>query len=420
MSDFFQNGSITTIHNLSHRSTQSIEEELQEWSRIRPMALVLPCLYSELEGPALSRIVQELSSAQYISQIIIGLDRANERQFRHAQEYFSQLPQEHRILWNDGPRMSELSRSLAQYGLAPNQHGKGRNVWNCFGYFLASGSCEVLALHDCDILDYNRALVARLFYPMANPSFTFSFSKGYYYRASAHKLNGRVTRLLVTPLIRALKSIVPQSAYLEYLDSFRYPLAGEFSLHRELVYLLRIPSDWGLEISVLSEVFREFSPRRVCQIDIADAYDHKHQPVSGQNASGGLSRMSTDIAKAIFRNLAADGVVFTPEVFHTLRASYYREALDFVERYHCDATANAIPLDRHREESTVETFLSSIIRAGNEFLNNPSATPFMASWARVKSALPGIYDELLRIVELDRSGQPLTLVTHNQNTTIEP
>ena len=72
-------------------------------------------------------------------------------------------------------------------------------------------------------------MLARLFYPVAHPAFSYQFCKGYYFRLAEGRLKGRVSRLLVTPLLRALKIVLGSSEYLEYLDSFRYPLAGEFS-----------------------------------------------------------------------------------------------------------------------------------------------------------------------------------------------
>ena len=110
MGDFHQNGLVTTLHNLSRRPVQELERELLEFSKSRPMCLVLPCLYSELQGPALENIVDELCQVPYLDEIIIGLDRATEAEYRHAREYFSRLPQRHRVLWNDGPRLLALVR----------------------------------------------------------------------------------------------------------------------------------------------------------------------------------------------------------------------------------------------------------------------------------------------------------------------
>ena len=217
MSDFFQNGTISTLHNLADRSVEELEKDLMQFrSQGSPMSLILPALYSELEGPALGHIVNELTKVPYLDEIIIGLDRADERQFLHAKEYFSRLPQHFRIIWNDGPRMGQIQSALADQDLAPQQAGKGRNVWYCLGYFLASGRAQTVALHDCDILTYSRDLPAKLFYPVANPTFGYKFCKGYYYRASKEKLNGRVSRLLVTPLIRTLGGIMDHD-FLDYL-----------------------------------------------------------------------------------------------------------------------------------------------------------------------------------------------------------
>ena len=402
MSDFFQNGRIATLHNLGDRPLEAMEAELNEWAEKKPMCLVLPCLYSELQGPALENIIQELSKVTYLDEIIIGLDRATEEEFEHAKTFFSRLPQRHHSLWNDGPRLKAIDKVLDEYGLAPNELGKGRNVWYCLGYALAQGRAKAVALHDCDILTYKRDIVAKLFYPVVHPTFNYAFCKGYYYRAANGKLNGRVSRLLVSPLVRALEKVFGRDDYLEFIDSFRYPLAGEFSMIMDVVSSIRIPSDWGLEIGVLSEVNRRYSDERVCQVDIADAYDHKHQDLSKDNPEGGLSKMSTDISKSLFRKLAIKGTVFTPEAFRTIKASYYRLALDLIDRYHNDAVINGMTLDRNQEENTVELFTKCIMRAGEQFLNDPTERPFMANWSRVLSAVPDVYDQLLEAVAQDR------------------
>lgn len=401
MGDFYQNGIVSTLHNLGDRSLEDMEDELCQFSSKRPMSLLLPSLFSELEGPALKGIVEELRKVPYLTEIIIGLDRANKEQFEYAKKYFSVLPQRHRVIWNDGPRMQRLNRILEKEGLWAGEAGKGRNVWFIFGYAIASGRAEAVALHDCDILTYNRGMLARLLYPVGNPNLVYRFNKGYYYRAGNNKLHGRVTRLLVTPLLRALKKIFGPVTFLEYMDSFRYPLAGEFSLRSDVMKTVRIPGDWGLEIGFLSEVFRNNSPNRISQSEIADSYDHKHQPLSLDDPNKGISRMSLEICLALFRKLAADGQVFSAETFRTLKSTYYRIAIDFVEQYYAVATMNGFVLDRHREENTVELFTNSIINAGTEFLNNPKQRSAMPTWKRVSSAIPGFLEQIYEAVEED-------------------
>lgn len=401
MGDFYQNGLVTTLHNLRKRPLEEMESQLKEYSKNRPMSLIIPALYSELEGPALENIVSELEKVEYLDEIIIGLDRANEQQFEHARKYFSRLPQHHRILWNDGPRLRELDRLLIEQELAPETLGKGRNAWYCFGYFNASNIGEAVALHDADIVTYSRYMLARLFYPVANPDFNYKFCKGYYFRADSDKLNGRVARLLVTPLLRALKKIFGNDPFLEYLDSFRYPLAGEFSMRADVTKTIRIPSDWGLEIGILSEVQRNNSTNRICQVDIADRYDHKHQQVSQEDPTRGLSKMSIDISRNIFSKLAANGKVFSLGLFRTIKATYYRIALDFVEQYHSDAVLNGLKIDRHNEERMADLFAQNIYRAGEQFLENPMVTAFIPSWKRINSAIKDFPEMFYEAVEED-------------------
>lgn len=401
MGDFYQNGIITTLHNLSRRPVEEVEDELVDFSKMRPMGIVLPSLYSELETKALPNIVNELKQVPYLSQIVIGLDRADQSQYESALQFFQQLPQHHRVLWNDGPRLKAIDKELKALGLAPEHMGKGRNVWYCFGYVLATSKVEAVALHDCDILTYDRNLLARLIYPVANPKFNYEFCKGFYARIANGTLNGRVSRLLVTPLIRALKKIIGSSDYLDYLDSYRYPLAGEFSFRIDVLNDLRIPSDWGLEIGVLAEMKRNYATNRLCQVDIADVYDHKHQVLSENNDEGGLSKMSIDISKALFRKLATQGTIFDNGTFRTLKATYYRIALDFIETYRNDAMINGLDIDVHKEELAVELFAENIIKAGNTFLESPMETPFIPSWNRVFNAIPDIFERLKEAVELD-------------------
>ncbi|ACT13093.1 MULTISPECIES: glycosyl transferase [Pectobacterium] len=401
MSEFYQDGIITNFHNLTQRKTEELEYELQVFSGQNSMGLILPSLYSELEGPALSHIIDQLSQVSYLGEIVIGLDRADREQFLYARQFFSRLPHRHRILWNDGPRLKALSDELAEKSLAPQEPGKGRNVWFCVGYTLASRRSACVALHDCDIVTYDRAMLARLLYPVANPHFNYDFCKGYYARVAEGKLNGRVGRLLVYPLLKSLQKVYGNSDYLDYMRSYRYPLSGEFAMRTTILNNLRIPSDWGLEIGVLSEIHRGTATRRICQVDIADRYDHKHQPMSEDDPNAGLQRMAADITKALYRKLAILGVNITSDSFRVLRATYYRTALDMIDAFEHDARMNGLSFDRHNEESAVELFSDVITHAGHVYSDSPGDKPFVPSWNRVQSAFPDILERLYAAVEAD-------------------
>ena len=401
MSDFSQNGIISTLHDFGTKSVNDIERELKKFSNERKMELILPSLYSELEGDALPKIVSEISKTNYLNHIIIGLDKANKKQAQLAWKFFKKLKNPFTILWNDGPRLKKLNEELKKNDLAPSQHGKGRNVWYCLGMCIARDDARSVALHDCDIKTYDRRMLAKLFYPVVNPLFNFEFCKGYYPRVAQNKMGGRVARLLVFPLITALEKTIGKSNYLEFMKSFKYPLAGEFSFRRNILPELRISSDWGIEVGVLSEMQRNFSPQNICQVDLADSYDHKHQDLSINNDQMGLSRMSIDIIKTIIRKLATQGNSFSTETFRSLKATYYRSALDLIDIYRSDAQMNRLKFDSHMEEKAVELFALNIMKAGEHFFKNPMVTPFIPTWSRVKSAIPDFLVRLKAAVEED-------------------
>lgn len=299
MSDFYQNGVVAVLHRLGQPNLEELEAELQRYATVNPIALVLPSLYAELERPALKGIVDILKEVRYLNEIVISLDKASALEFRRAKEYFAVLPQRVRLVWNDGARIQGLLKLLAAQEIDVGLPGKGRGCWMAFGYVLARHQSQIIALHDCDILSYSREYLARLCYPIANPNMGHEFCKGYYSRVT-DRLYGRVSRLFFTPLVRCLQRLVGPHPLLTFLDSFRYPLSGEFAMVRDLAWINRIPGDWGLEVGVLAEVYRNCALRRICQVDIADTYEHKHQafwettrtPVCRRCASTSPSRCS--------------------------------------------------------------------------------------------------------------------------------
>ncbi|MBE0474392.1 hypothetical protein [Rhodoferax sp.] len=400
MSDFHQSGIVTTLHQLGKPSLERLETELCQFAKTRPIALVLPALYSEFEGPAMPGIVQELAKVRYLNEIVLVLDKASVQDFARVRAFMAPIATEVKIVHNDGKRISEIYETFARHGFNVGERGKGRSVWLAYGYVLARARSQVIALHDCDIVTYSRELLARLCYPIASPTLDFVFCKGYYSRVS-DKLNGRVTRLLVTPLVQALQQLVGAQGFLTFLNNFRYPLAGEFCMVTELARVNRIPWDWGLEVGSLAEVYRNYSPRRVCQVDIAANYDHKHQVLSAEDASKGLMRMTVDICKSIFRTLASEGVVFSDGLFKSLLVAYLRRAEDTIMKFEADAAINGLQFDRHEEAMAVESFTRAIALACQAFMDDPMATPLIPNWNRVSTAIPDIFEMLRLAVDAD-------------------
>ena len=126
--------------------------------------------------------------------------------------------------------------------------------------------------------------------------------------------------------------------FVRFLRSFRYPLSGEFALTSDLARDVDIPGDWGLEIGVMAEMYRNVSHKRICQTDLG-FYEHKHQKIgSGER---GLTKMSGDILKTLLRVLIEeDNIQISRESLISIRVLYQRHAQDYIRKYHADALFN--------------------------------------------------------------------------------
>ena len=202
-------------------------------------------------------------------------------------------------------------------------------------------------------------------------------------------------------MLRALKRVCGTTEYLEYMDSFKYALSGEFAFQKDMLSDIRIPSDWGLEMGMLSEIFRNQVSSKVCQVDISDFYDHKHQSMSFDDKSKGLSKMSHDIAKSMFRKMATFGEVFSEERIRTIKAAYYRIALDLVDAYESDAIMNGISYDRHNELKSIELFAQNIISAGNDFLTHLKICHLFLVGKELHQLYLDIFEKMLDAVDSD-------------------
>lgn len=402
MADFFQNGIVSVLQNLGGRSLEHLEKELEELSEKRNMVLLLPALYSEFETPAMAQIIEELKHVKYLHKIILGLDRATREEFLYVKSLMAELPIQVDVLWNDGPRIQACYKELTKAGFPGlDTPGKGRNVWTMMGYGLHDESSYAFALHDCDIVNYSREIVARLLYPIIHPALDYEFNKGYYSRVTS-MLHGRVTRLMFSPFIHSLQKVKGHSSYLSYMDSFRYALSGEFAFIRSLGRGIHISPNWGLEVSTLGEVYKNTSNRRICQTEIMQTYEHKHQEFGSKESNDGIFKIATDIAKTIFRTMAQEGVVFSPQDFKTLMATYYQESRFEISKYVALSKLNDLDYCREKEIQAVELFQEAIYVAACKFDDDPMGIPTNSPWTSVRSVLPDFSDHLAEAVALDK------------------
>jgi glucosyl-3-phosphoglycerate synthase len=365
-----------------------------------PLALVLPCHARDLKSPALGAIIEELRDARFLGHVTVGLDGAGQSDFDLARRLFSILPQRPTILWNEGPRITALRADLEKAGLEPGPMGKGRNMRLCIGHILANTPAGAVAIHDCDILNYRRELLVRLCFPVLHPEMAFQVSKGFSARFST-QLNGRVMRLLITPLLQAMEHVEGFARTLGPLQFFRYPISGEVCLHRSVAESVRFPSDWGVETGMMADIFRVAPMDKICQVDIAESYDHKHQSLSEANPETGLNKMACDVALCLLRTAAA--AVATPgeNPFAGLVEKYLSSARGLLPFYAADARINTLHFDGELERRTIELFAGSVARAVQTHLADPCKLPGAPSWREIESRLPGFGLALAEAAKLD-------------------
>jgi glucosyl-3-phosphoglycerate synthase len=257
MADFYQHGRVPTLHHLAHADASAREEELACWTQSRPLVLLLPALYAECERPALPRILERAADMACVSEVVLsmnGMDAAqHEQALKMCRRMLGAKPA--RLIWNDGPAMSAIYSRMEAAGMPGYFAGKGTNIWSGIASLHAHGFDGVVVSHDTDILNYSRDLISRLSYPLLHPRMGYRYAKGYYSRV-AERLYGRVTRLLIFPLIQASRDVLGPTLLLEHLESFRYPLSGEFAADMQTLRSFSLPGGWGLEIAMMCESAR--------------------------------------------------------------------------------------------------------------------------------------------------------------------
>ncbi len=409
MPDFHQPILLPTLHHLADTCLAEREELLTELSAVRPITLVIPALFSELEREALPHMLKQLTKVPYLSQVIISMNGMDESQWIHAKQFFARrlkgVP--HTVLWNDGPELSILHRELAALRGKKYVPGKGGNVWMGIASILATGQRGVIVCHDSDILNYDRDMLWRLCLPVAHPAMDYVFAKSYYGRVRG-RIYGRVTRLLVFPLLQSLRELFGSTPLLRYLAMFRYPLSGEFAADSNFLAKLSIAPDWGLEIGMLCAVFRDAPAQTVCQVDLGGNFEHKHQhllydPVTGKpDAMSGLMRMGREVIRTLLMHLWRDlGFSAETRKLDRLPDAYDETAQVLLRRYAHEAIFNGLEHGIKEEKEAVEIFGKMIEQLVAECRRKGPVMEDLPDWMEVTEALPDFEPRLRELITVD-------------------
>lgn len=390
----FDQRNLARIHDFRMDFTM-LSQRLHELSKDFPSGVIIPIIDHDLKSPVLLRMVNELNECTYLKKVFIALSAKSTDNYDEAKRLFRNFKIPYEIIWCNKPEVSVLFEELKKKGLdVTKSYGKGKDVWIAMG--IASLELHSIVVHDADILYYSKMLPTKMLYPVVEPKLDFFFSKGYYARINQenNKMYGRISRLFVNPILEAMQQkLNHKSRFVNYLQSFSYPLAGEIAIYTDLAMRIRIPSDWGFEVGLLAELYRNAAIERVCEVDLG-YYDHKHKEV----ISNGLITTAQDSLITLLRTLTEmDGIEVSQPFLQSLQVMYRKIAQDKIRQYYADAICNHLDFDRHQEECSVDILSEAIISAGNKYLATDPTKNQLPDWLRTKTAMPNIRENLRKI-----------------------
>jgi glucosyl-3-phosphoglycerate synthase len=450
MSNFAQKHSRITNFYLFTGGNPEMKNELLQHSKWKKAVLIVPLLATEFTDPdnrpVFHNILQELRDATYLSRIIFGLDKATEDEVRELSALLKHFELKNSLIQhNDGEGFSEIYNKLSNAGFRMDVPGKGRNMFLSFGIAIALGAQSV-GLIDADIRSFKCDQLNRLYYPVQ--ALSYQFSKAFYARLKDRQMYGRVKRLLLVPLLLALKRKFTDTKeekvlrLIDFLLNFNYPLSGEVVFDTHLLKQMHFAMNWGVEIFTLIEVYRKAT--NIAQVEISqEPFDHKHQPISEDDPQRGLHKMAIDIVSTLLNTLVIEEALEISEHFiRDITVTYLGVADNLIKMYSDNAAFSGLDYDPNAEEKMVHgVFKNSILHAGDlltspyqlkdrfySFVcNNTAFQPYLAegllktiedtakqyrdqifeipqtvSWERVLRKLPEILNDIIEVVEREK------------------
>jgi len=370
---------LTTFYLLGTKADDLAPQLRRNMKRKKPV-LVVPTLATEFtqedSRPVFLNIVRQLRRVTYLNKIIFGLDRATDEEAKELADMLKKAGMKNFIIQhNKGEGFQSIYDMLTDAGFNLDQPGKGRNMFMSFGIAQALGAQSVGVL-DADIKTFHRRQLDRLFYPVIVRD--YEFSKAFYARISDGRIYGRVKRLLVDPLLIALKRKFAEFGdkkflrLADYLLDFNYQLSGEVAFDTSLLRRMHFATNWGVEIFTLIEVYRKAT--NIAQVQFSHApFDHKHQTVSPENREGGLYKMAIDIVTTIFSSFVVEeGLEITEYFIQDLTIGYRNVAEELIKKYADNAAFASLNYDRNDEEALVKTIFTDAILTAGDYLMSPS------------------------------------------------
>ncbi|MEM6405114.1 MAG: glucosyl-3-phosphoglycerate synthase [Pseudomonadota bacterium] len=191
---------------------------------------------------------------------------------------------------------------LPEYGA---RTGKGEALWK--SVHVTSG--DLIIWVDTDITNFHPHFIYGLVGALLHREET-GFAKGFYRRplqvGDTHTPGGggRVTELTARPLL---------NLFYPALAGIIQPLSGEYGGRREILEQLTFTSGYGVETSLLIDIYEKFGLNAIAQINMEERIHH-NQPLHN------LSKMAFAITQTVCHRLARRTDVRIPDLNKTLRS----------------------------------------------------------------------------------------------------
>ncbi len=326
--------------------------------------------------------------------ILLGLDTADTA-FKHHNilrqtGHVTNLEVQH----NSSAEMKEMREKFGKKYKVSLENGKGTNVHLMFQNLHKRGHDYNVIVIDADIVPryLSEREVLSIVTGLVHPLLEGDFSKVHYRRETSDgygglKLAGRVQRLLVDPIIDAMKlnfssANTLAAAYLEFFSRFPYKLSGEIGISsrrhgssEKNFSDMPLLKGWPLEVGTIDYQFRSAleapiiggEPQYAVRHVKWRGFDHDH------GSQGKMDEMAGGITRSRFETLLGLGVrdMLKRGSINRLIEDYTKIALGYVNMYAKISMAEGLSYDMKKETESVESFAGEIRKAHSDFLKQP-------------------------------------------------
>lgn len=355
MADFVQSNNLITLGDACwHEHTG--HNQIYGESKI---VVVIPCHVKHLEQGLIIDLLKKLHLITYLAEIVVVLNGQSStptdaiKNLKHIDCRITLL-----LEHPDANVQLQACLKLQNKPL----RGKGYALWLGFAYVCDKyQQMALIVTLDADLKTFTPAFLDKILYPLV--FLGAELNKGYYVRYANGKLTGRLARLLVFPLLQAIKCQLGAHDIYDFLSEFRYPLSGDVAITSSLISRLQVMQGWSYDLSLLVQAYKTTARNTLFQTEVTDNYQHVNRD---ENSHDGLLVTAAEIIDYL-RNLCNLDQ-------NQLIIDYRRCAANFIYRYECMALFNSLNFSKVEEEHLVGQIADMLLSTSTQYTSLPAVS----------------------------------------------